>query len=214
MVSIILDAQLGSVLELLLSKTTKNLNTNQKKWHSAFVRIYCSRAILSLNNKTTPKKIPRSLSYTTIDLMKPNHSFGLDQTDLIELVKDKNLSHLQELGGPVGVSTSLGSHPEHGVRSDDEDIARRKEAFGSNTYRKPPAKSFFYFVWQAFQDLTIVILLFCAALSLGFGMKVHGAKEGWIDGLSIFVAVFLVIGVSSVSNYRYVICSGWVELNF
>lgn len=57
-------------------------------------------------------------------------------------------------------------------------------------------------MWQAFKDLTIIILMFCAALSLGFGMKVHGAKEGWIDGLSIFIAVFLVIGVSAVSNYR------------
>ena len=30
----------------------------------------------------------------------------------------------------------------------------------------------------------------------------HGAKEGWIDGLSKFIAVFLVIGVSAISNYR------------
>ena len=30
----------------------------------------------------------------------------------------------------------------------------------------------------------------------------HGAKEEWIDGLSKFIAVFLVIGVSAISNYR------------
>ncbi|PQP94194.1 putative calcium-transporting ATPase 13 plasma membrane-type [Prunus yedoensis var. nudiflora] len=67
---------------------------------------------------------------------------------------------------------------------------------------KPPAKGFFHFVWEAFKDLTIIILLGCAALSLGLGIKVHGLKEGWIDGGSIFIAIILVISVSAVSNYR------------
>ncbi|PHT31170.1 Calcium-transporting ATPase 8, plasma membrane-type [Capsicum baccatum] len=76
------------------------------------------------------------------------------------------------------------------------------EAFGSNMYRKPPTKSFFMFVWESFKDPTIIILLLCAALSLGLGIKEHGSKEGWYDGGSIFVAVFLVIAVSSISNFR------------
>ncbi|KHN30766.1 Putative calcium-transporting ATPase 13, plasma membrane-type [Glycine soja] len=42
----------------------------------------------------------------------------------------------------------------------------------------------------------------CAALSLGFGIKEHGIKEGWYDGGSIFVAVFIVISLSAVSNFR------------
>ncbi|GKV50271.1 hypothetical protein SLEP1_g56983 [Rubroshorea leprosula] len=48
----------------------------------------------------------------------------------------------------------------------------------------------------------ILILLGCAALSLAFGIKEHGLKDGWYDGGSIFVAVFLVISVSAISNYR------------
>ncbi|XVE81695.1 hypothetical protein DITRI_Ditri15bG0086200 [Diplodiscus trichospermus] len=39
-------------------------------------------------------------------------------------------------------------------------------------------------------------------LSLGFGIKTHGPKEGWYDGGSIFVAVFLVIAVPATVNYR------------
>ncbi|MBA0768454.1 hypothetical protein Gotri_017255, partial [Gossypium trilobum] len=89
-----------------------------------------------------------------------------------------------------------------GVSGSAEDIERRREAFGSNTYKKPPTKGFFHFVVEAFKDLTIMILLGCAALSLGFGIKEHGLKDGWYDGGSIFVAVFLVIAVSAVSNYR------------
>ncbi|KAG9131989.1 hypothetical protein Leryth_017197 [Lithospermum erythrorhizon] len=60
---------------------------------------------------------------------------------------------------------------------DHQDVLRRKEAFGSNTYKKPPTKRFYEFVWEAFQDPTILILLVCAAFSLGFGIKEHGLKE-------------------------------------
>ncbi|CAI9777250.1 unnamed protein product [Fraxinus pennsylvanica] len=52
------------------------------------------------------------------------------------------------------------------------------------------------------EDLTILILLACATLSLGFEIKENGPKEGWYDGGSIFVAVFLVISISAISNFR------------
>ncbi|GMN46796.1 hypothetical protein TIFTF001_015977 [Ficus carica] len=207
MVSRVSHANLDFV-ELLLGADPSSLSTNKKKWHSAFLTIYCSRALLSLNKNhslaknNTTTKIPRTLSYTVVNFKPKNYCFDIDQTTLIELSKNKNLAQLQALGGVDGVTKALHTDAEHGIHSGDEGIANRHEAFGSNTYRKPPTKSFFYFVWQAFKDLTIIILMFCAALSLGFGMKVHGAKEGWIDGLSIFIALFLVIGVSAVSNYR------------
>ncbi|EXC16763.1 Putative calcium-transporting ATPase 13, plasma membrane-type [Morus notabilis] len=206
MVSSIFHANIKFV-ELLLGAEPSNLNNNKKKWHSAFVTIYCSRALLSLNKKysmsksISPTKIPRSPSYTVVNL-NPENGFEIDQMSLIELPKKKNLAQLRELGGVDGVAEALQTDAERGIDSGEKGIAKRHEAFGSNTYKKPPTKSFFYFLWQAFKDLTIIILLFCAALSLGFGMKVHGAKEGWIDGLSIFIAVFLVIGVSAISNYR------------
>ncbi|GFY90690.1 ATPase E1-E2 type family protein [Actinidia rufa] len=39
-------------------------------------------------------------------------------------------------------------------------------------------------------------------LSLGFGIKQHGPKEGWYDGGSIIVAVVLVVAVSAISNFK------------
>ncbi|GMP56289.1 hypothetical protein CsSME_00020837 [Camellia sinensis var. sinensis] len=57
-------------------------------------------------------------------------------------------------------------------------------------------------MWEALKDPTIIILLVCAAFSLGFGIKENGLKEGWHDGRSIFVAVFLVIAVSAGSNFK------------
>ncbi|PPD82619.1 hypothetical protein GOBAR_DD20451 [Gossypium barbadense] len=134
--------------------------------------------------------------------MQENSPFRIDQPTLIELVKEKKIEKLRKHGGVDGVASGPGTDTQVGVSGSAEDIERRHEAFGSNTYKKPPTKGFFHFVVEAFKDLTIMILLGCAALSLGFGIKEHGLKDGWYDGGSIFVAVFLVIGVSAVSNYR------------
>ncbi|XP_070042370.1 putative calcium-transporting ATPase 13, plasma membrane-type [Nicotiana tomentosiformis] len=187
--------------------------SNKKKWHLAFATIYCSRAF---KNKTStkvlspvlvpsysPRKVRVSTDTIAIDVVQEHPLFsGIDQSSLAKLVKDKSADKLANLGGVHGVATSLISDTTNGINGDLEDVSRRHEAFGSNTYPKPPTKSFFIFVWESFKDPTIVILLLCAALSLGFGIKEHGPKEGWYDGGSIFVAVFLVIAVSSISNFR------------
>ncbi|KAK2422967.1 calcium-transporting ATPase 8, plasma membrane-type [Trifolium repens] len=76
------------------------------------------------------------------------------------------------------------------------------KVFGSNTYKKTPSKSLFHFIVEAFKDVTILILLVCATLSLAFGIKEHGIKEGWYDGGSIFLVVFIVISMSSISNFK------------
>ncbi|XP_031286840.1 putative calcium-transporting ATPase 13, plasma membrane-type [Pistacia vera] len=128
--------------------------------------------------------------------------FKIDPTCLTELVQKKNLEKLYEFDGIYGKASDLITDIDGGICSTAEDIALPHEAFGSNTYKRPPSKSFFQFVVEAFKDLTILILLGCAVLSLAFGIKEHGPKEGWHDGGSIFVAVFLVIAVSAVSNYR------------
>ncbi|KAK4258021.1 hypothetical protein QN277_007533 [Acacia crassicarpa] len=203
-------------IQTLLS-APKNLSKPNTKWHSAFVTIYCYRTLLShfksilLPSSTTtennkPKMLSPSSSYTVIDL-NTDHSFTVSQTTLTNLVKGKNVETLQTLGGVHGVASALRTDIQNGVKGGDgdddpDDVLRRRDAFGSNTYPKPPTTGFFHFVIEGFKDPTILILLVCAALSLGFGIKEKGIKEGWYEGGSIFVAVFLVIAVSSISNFR------------
>ncbi|XP_039156101.1 putative calcium-transporting ATPase 13, plasma membrane-type [Eucalyptus grandis] len=181
-----------------------------KHWRLAFATIYCSRAITNSPKKARKLSPRKSPSYALISIHDPVLStssdhpsyFNIDQSQLTKLVKDKDLSHLQEFGGVQKVSSTLKTDVLAGINGDPDDVSRRQNAFGINSYKKPPAKSFFHFVVEAFKDLTIMILLVCAGLSLGFGIKEDGVKEGWYDGGSIFVAVFLVIAVSAGSNYR------------
>ncbi|KAG5587934.1 hypothetical protein H5410_048368 [Solanum commersonii] len=188
-------------------------SSNRKRWHLAFATIYCSRAF---TNKVSPAIVPSyshgSPAYNptkvlgdtiAIDVVQDHPFFsGIDHSSLAKLVKDKNIDQLANLGGVQGVAASLKTDTTNGVSGDPQDVARRHEAFGSNTYRKPPAMSFFIFLCESLKDPTNMKLLIWGALSLVLGIKEDGPKEGWYDGGSIYVAGFLVIAVSSISKFR------------
>ncbi|XVF60156.1 hypothetical protein PTKIN_Ptkin08bG0021400 [Pterospermum kingtungense] len=159
---------------------------------------------MSPNKEINKPAISRSSSYVSLNVLPENSPFQIDQPTLIELVEGKSLQKLQEHGGVDGVASALGTGTDCGIfPSTEENIACRRQAFGSNMHKKPQqTKSFFHFFIEAFQDLTVMILIVCGALSLGFGIKQHGPKDGWYEGGSIFFAVFIVTAVSAITYYR------------
>ncbi|OEL33329.1 putative calcium-transporting ATPase 13, plasma membrane-type [Dichanthelium oligosanthes] len=128
-------------------------------------------------------------------------SVAPDDKDFKGLVKDKRVDCFHRLGGAAKIAAALASGTEVGISGDESDVRRRREAFGSNTYPRRKPKGFWRHVWDALSDVFLIVLLVCAAVSLGFGIKEHGLKDGWYDGVSIFLAVFLVAAVSAVSNH-------------
>ncbi|KAJ4899354.1 plasma membrane-type protein [Raphanus sativus] len=128
--------------------------------------------------------------------------FGIGQEQIVSISRDQNIGALQELGGVKGLSGLLKTNLEKGIHGDDDDISKRKSAFGSNTYPQKKGRSFWRFVWEASQDLTLIILIVAAAASLGLGIKTEGIEKGWYDGISIAFAVLLVIVVTATSDYR------------
>ncbi|XP_012854035.1 PREDICTED: calcium-transporting ATPase 10, plasma membrane-type-like isoform X2 [Erythranthe guttata] len=85
---------------------------------------------------------------------------------------------------------------ETGIYGDENELSRRKNAFGSNTYPVKKGRSFLRFLWEAWQDLTLIILIIAVVASLALGIKIEGLEEGWYDGGSITFAVLLVIFVT------------------
>ena len=161
-----------------------------------------------LDDPTTvskPSKRWRLASATTpssvVLNVQPDAFSDIDKTSLNAMVREKNVDQLLEAGGVVGVAGALKTDIKNGIGGAVDDVALRQAAFGSNTYQRQPAKSLIHFAVEACKDLTNLVLLLCATLSLGFGIKEQGLKEGWYDSASIFVAVLLVISVSAVSNF-------------
>ncbi|XP_031251530.1 putative calcium-transporting ATPase 13, plasma membrane-type [Pistacia vera] len=182
----------------------------QRRWRLAFAAICFTRALVSLSRKALERKkqIFRSLSYVAINVNNEYTSedgaafLSIDQKILSSVVREKSLESLSNLGGVKQVAQILETDEKNGLEGNEANLLHRTNIFGSNSYEKPLAKSFFSFVYEAFKDTTIIILLVCAILSLAFGIKQHGWKEGWYDGGSIIFAVFLVIWVSAVSNFK------------
>ncbi|XP_039050344.1 calcium-transporting ATPase 9, plasma membrane-type-like [Hibiscus syriacus] len=129
-----------------------------------------------------------------------DYAIGLEK--LASMTRDHKLSALEQYGGVKGLSDMLRTNLETGINGDDIDLSKRKNAFGSNTYPQKKGRSFWRFLWEAWQDLTLIILIVAAAVSLVLGIKTEGLEEGWYDGGSIFLAVFLVIIVTATSDYR------------
>ncbi|CAN1231608.1 Calcium-transporting ATPase 10, plasma membrane-type [Linum grandiflorum] len=132
----------------------------------------------------------------------PTGEFTVSPEQLSTVTRDHNITALQELGGVKGVAEALKTNPEKGIVGDDEDLMKRRNAFGSNTYPQRKGRSFWMFLWEAWQDLTLIILMVAAAASLALGIKTEGIKKGWYDGVSIAFAVLLVIVVTAISDYR------------
>lgn len=121
---------------------------------------------------------------------------NISRADLSDLMKSKNMEMLmKKFDGAEGLAKSLHTTLEHGIMI--HDIESRKIAFGSNKGKKPSQKGFFHFLWEAFNNTTIIMLILCAALSI----KENGAQEGWDEGYKIFAALILVLGISSTTNF-------------
>ncbi|KAG4131608.1 hypothetical protein ERO13_D09G223200v2 [Gossypium hirsutum] len=177
-------------------------STSEKAWHSIFAsKKFSSLLTMSPTPKEEAKVVHRSPSHVSVNVMQENPPYQIDQTTLIELVKEKKLERLQEFGGVNGVASTFGTDTQVGISGGADDVARLRNTFGSNTYNKPPTKGFFHFVIEALKEPAVMILLGCAALSLGFKIKAHGHKDSWYEVGSNFAAVFLPIVVSAISNY-------------
>ncbi len=63
--------------------------------------------------------------------------------------------------------------------------------YGSNRFVEKPPKGLWMFVWDAVQDLTLIILMVSAAASIGVGVATEGWPNGMYDGLGIILSYFL-----------------------
>jgi len=128
--------------------------------------------------------------------------FGIGEEQLTVMTRDHNYVALQEYGGVKGLANLLKTNLEKGIHGDEADLSCRANAFGANRYPRKKGRSFWVFLWEACQDMTLVVLIIAAVISLVLGIATEGIKEGWYDGTSIAFAVFLVILVTAVSDYK------------
>jgi len=103
-------------------------------------------------------------------------------------------------GGVSGISRKIKTSLGDGVV--ESEIAMRQKLYGSNRHAEKPARSFWMFVWDALHDLTLIILMVCAVISLVVGLATEGWPKGIYGGLGIILSILLVILVTASSDYK------------
>ncbi|XP_041934084.1 plasma membrane calcium-transporting ATPase 1a isoform X3 [Alosa sapidissima] len=170
------------------------------------------------NNSYSGVKSPRA---------QANHDggdFGVtlkDLRSLMELRGTEGLTKIQENYGDVnGLCTRLKSSPIEGLSGQPADVEKRQTTFGQNYIPPKKAKTFLQLVWEALQDVTLIILEVAAIVSLGLsfyrppeaehvdcgraagGVEDEGeAEAGWIEGAAILLSVVCVVLVTAFNDW-------------
>jgi len=104
--------------------------------------------------------------------------------------------------GINGFIKGLKSNEQSGLNSNDaEDINKRISTYGSNKKIEAEEKGIMYFIKESLEDQMLQILLLASVVSTIIGILQDGFATGWIEGFSIFLAVFVVVSISSFQNY-------------
>lgn len=112
------------------------------------------------------------------------------------------MKKLKAHGGVEGIVNKLSTSAESGISATEDDLRRRQEIYGVNRFTESEVKSFWVFVWEALQDMTLMILGVCAFVSLIVGIATEGWPKGAHDGLGIVASILLVVVVTATSDYR------------
>ncbi|XP_048000493.1 plasma membrane calcium-transporting ATPase 2 isoform X3 [Leguminivora glycinivorella] len=143
--------------------------------------------------------------------------YGVSLRQLRELMETRGaegLAKINALGGPQELCKKLYTSPTDGLSGSKADLQHRREVFGSNLIPPKPPKTFLTLVWEALQDVTLIILEVAAVVSLGLSFYKPSdddsdighldEEEGhyqWIEGLAILISVIVVVIVTAFNDY-------------
>ncbi|XP_007575021.1 plasma membrane calcium-transporting ATPase 1-like isoform X3 [Poecilia formosa] len=150
--------------------------------------------------------------------------FGISMQELkglMELRSAEAVGKIQDGHGDVqNICRKLKTSPIEGLSGNPADLEKRHAAFGKNFIPPKKPKTFLQLVWEALQDVTLIILEIAAIISLGLsfyhppggnaeacgqaagGVEDEGeAQAGWIEGAAILFSVIIVVLVTAFNDW-------------
>ncbi|XP_021833296.1 putative calcium-transporting ATPase 11, plasma membrane-type isoform X2 [Prunus avium] len=126
--------------------------------------------------------------------------FSIHPDELASITLGHDITALKMHGGIHGILRKVSVSLDEGVKNSN--IPIRQNVYGINRYTEKPPRTFFVFVWEALQDLTLIILMVCAVVSVGVGIATEGWPKGMYDCVGILISIILVVMVTAISDYR------------
>ena len=140
------------------------------------------------------------------NILNTKTGFDIDASELENLMgkyKERgndfqDIKYLEEKGISE-IIIQLKTNTETGL----DNLEGREEAFGSNKVFVEPVPPFCSYVWEALKDLMVRILIVSAIVSIVLGVTFsEDPSKDWIDGVSIVIAVLVVVLVGSITDYQ------------
>ncbi|XP_044136437.1 plasma membrane calcium-transporting ATPase 1 isoform X1 [Bufo gargarizans] len=168
-----------------------------------------------------------SVAYSGVknSINEANHGgdFGITVEELRALMELRSTDALQKVqdcyGDVYGICSRLKTSPHEGLSGSLADLERRQEVFGKNLIPPKKPKTFLQLVWEALQDVTLIILEIAAIISLVLSfyrppgsdnelcgastgaIEEEGGEAGWIEGVAILVSVVCVVLVTAFNDW-------------
>ncbi|XP_044123587.1 plasma membrane calcium-transporting ATPase 4 isoform X2 [Neovison vison] len=150
--------------------------------------------------------------------------FGCTVMELRKLMELRSSDGIDQInvhyGGVTNLCSRLKTNPVEGLSGNPTDLEKRKQVFGQNFIPPKKAKTFLELVWEALQDVTLIILEIAAIISLVLsfyrppgeeneqcGLPVSSpedegeAEAGWIEGAAILFSVIIVVLVTAFNDW-------------
>ena len=128
--------------------------------------------------------------------------FEICADELASIVEGRDVKKLKIHGGVESIINKLATSVNNGIPTSNKLLDQRKEIYGINKFTESPVRGFWVFVWEALQDMTLMILAVCALVSLLVGITMEGWPNGAHDGLGIVASILLVVFVTATSDYK------------
>ncbi|XP_016070335.1 PREDICTED: plasma membrane calcium-transporting ATPase 4 isoform X1 [Miniopterus natalensis] len=145
----------------------------------------------------------------------------MDLRKLMELRSADAINHISaSYGGVMNLCSRLKTNPVEGLSGNPADLEKRKQVFGQNLIPPKKPKTFLELVWEALQDVTLIILEIAAIISLVLsfyrppgeeneqcGLPVNSPEDegeseaGWIEGAAILFSVIIVVLVTAFNDW-------------
>ncbi|XP_041417611.1 plasma membrane calcium-transporting ATPase 2 isoform X9 [Xenopus laevis] len=145
----------------------------------------------------------------------------MELRSLMEMRGSEAVVKINECYGDTdGLCRRLQTSPTEGLPGTVADLEKRRQTFGKNFIPPKKPKTFLQLVWEALQDVTLIILEIAAIISLGLsfyrppggetegcGGTASGAEDegeaeaGWIEGAAILLSVVCVVLVTAFNDW-------------
>lgn len=150
--------------------------------------------------------------------------FGCTLMDLRKLMELRAADAVTQISAHYGsvqeICARLKTSPVEGLSGNPADLEKRRLVFGKNMIPPKKPKTFLELVWEALQDVTLIILEIAAIISLvlSFYRPPGGENEicghivsnpeedeegetGWIEGAAILASVIIVVFVTAFNDW-------------